>query len=200
MLNFEQACETLKVAETKYDTSRQVDYGIRLQFCSNRSLQEKIYAKYKKKPEPASSGQLPKLCDVGCCEIDHLTDSEVFRFFSEIFERNDISQTGKCLYLSINDGPCAAILYKSGAVFFPMLVTMPPPKHLSKFRYMFSKLFDDVEVEKQKNGEWAEEYSEEMITRLRSDASRKISKFLKRKIANFPLFPFGNAFLGLMFD
>ena len=202
MLTFDQVCEKLKIAEV--GQSPEINYKIELKFCSNRELQEKTYAKYIKfwkKRQLPSQNFLLKLCDVGCSEIGHLTGSETFRFFSQIFSRDDICRSGNCLYLSINESPCAVVLFQTENPFFPNLITLSPPRHLEKFRFMFSKLFDDDEVKKRSHQQtYAADYKPEKINSLRSEAIQEFSKFLKTPLGEFPLHPYGNAFMGLMFD
>jgi len=204
MLTFQQVCKELKRAEAG---GCEINYKIEQKACSNQNLQEKVIAKYNQYWESkfSDNNTLPNLSVIGCCEIGHLTGNQLFRLFAQIFERDDIYEFGNCLYFSINGQHRAAVLFLGSDRYplFPNLITTPPPTDSKEFRFIFSKLFDDDEVEmrrKHENKEITDRYTEEKIQSLRLKAKQKYFEFLKTRLTDFPLMPFAYSFMGLVFN
>ena len=125
--------------------------------------------------------------------------------FSRIFKNDDLCKFGNCLYLSVNNLSIAAILFlrSDNYSLFPNLVTYTPQNQKTELRFIFSKLFDNDEVEKrclEKNKEIADNYSSDKINQIRFRAKPEYFKFLKTPRAEFPQTPFKSAFTGVVFD
>ena len=205
MLSFNQVCQELQQEELA--SFRDIECNISRNFYPSSQLQEKIDTLYEifwwKKPKKPNEFS-PRPIVVGCCEIGKLSGCEVMWLFSRIFKNDDLCKYGTCLCLSINKLPIAAILFFGSDHYplFPHFVT-PKTSQREEDRSMYSKLFNDDEVEKRrlgKNQASASYYTLEKINHLRSKANSEYFKILKTQLAEFPQIPFRDAFMGLMFE
>ena len=147
MLALKQVCEELKHTEMKNFEKRKP--SIELDISSNPKLQQKVFRKFKDYwKSKANASPHPKFYHAGCCEVGHLSGSELFYFFTNIFMDDYICKPGNCLYLSINQSTFSGILFlgsnQPDYPLFPNFIPVSPQRSCDKF--MFTKLFSDKDV------------------------------------------------------
>jgi len=143
--------------------------------------------KYRYERRSSFTNTSLQLSCTGCCPIDQLTGNELLRVLFDLFNKRNqhFHEPGNYLCFSINGKLIAAC----ASIKLQMLSITPSPTIITrdekKFLYLFSKLFDDVEVNNRRVGDKSFFYSTEIIQSLRNEAKQLYPKFLKLTIAEF---------------
>ena len=201
MYSYQDLCEILKDAVLSTSSS---DHEIKpiSQFFDVHDLRGKVEYKYKKQTKWAKmdADLLTTYC-VGCCPIDRFNGKELLGVFKEIYSSKKFL-SGNYLCFSANRILVASILQLKDN----MVEITPTPllsTSVKKFWYLFSKLFDDDEVDKRKKNSINSFYSKEIIESLRDQAKNLYPKFLSISVAQFLSLPdeenvFFYSFIGLI--
>ena len=201
MYSYQNLCEILRDAVLSTPSS---DYEIKpiSQFYDVHDLLGKVEYKFKTQMKLAKmdADLLTTFC-VGCCPIDRFNGKELLGVFKEIFSSKKFLP-GNYLCFSANRILVAGILQLKDNM---IEITTTPLLSMSakKFRYIFSKLFDDDEVDKRKKSSSNSFYTKEIIESLRDQAKNLYPKFLSLSVAQFLSLPdeenvFFYSFIGLI--
>ena len=197
MVSFSKVCRCLSDAVSLSEIPK---YRIKPEagFKDVFDMERKVKYKYEKWLSYKPQNSPPPLQCLGCCEVDEFNGNELLRILHHLISRDDICRPGKFLYFSKKQSFTAALFFKS---FLPMGITpfFEDDKNL-EYRFLFEKLFDDaqVKIKKETPNDEREYYSADVVERLRREALELFPIFLKTKVEEFPLFPFGNSFFGLL--
>jgi len=198
MTTFRQTCRILTEAvplRGAEDEARRYEINHALsEFQDTEDLFRKVKYRYDRWISFLPAREIPPpLSNIGCCEIGSFTGNELFKIFYAIFFNSDY-KPGNVLYFSKFGSLCAAILFTHST---PESITPFCPKKDMNCRFLYTKLFDDdrVEERRRRNQQY---YEKNYIREHRNKAITEFSIFLNTKICEFHLYPYGNAFLGLL--
>ena len=183
MHGFQELCHALKKAVTLTEEPKFVIQPGR-SFLDPFGVQGKVkylHDRYSAKLEQRK--RYEPSC-IGHCSIDSFTGFELLKILYSLLEKQDPCEPGDYVCFSINGEARAAIeIYNS--VSYTVAAGFSTEDE--KFKRMFTKLFDDDEIHRQRN-EYPEKrqlYLQEDINRYRLKAKNDFPLFLKQKFSDF---------------
>ena len=124
-----------------------------------------------------------RMSPIGCCQIGSLTGNKLLKVLRNIFNSTKIL-SGNYLCFAADGILVAAIAISKARM---LAITPTPPLSLldKKFKFLFSKLFDDEEVNTQRKGNYSSLYTKKFIKSLKTQAKSLYPKFLNISATEF---------------
>ena len=199
MCNFQKTCKELKKA---VPLNNAPNVGKLTECPISGNLEEKVKKKHNRwVNQYLPPGNTYDLIRLGCYPIDNLTGLNLLKVLCK-FSNDNQYQPGNYLYLSLNGKPIAALVFVLQNVL--SITTKTENQH---WKGMFTKLFDDTEIQKQQNiEERSQFYLENDITGYREEAKpeyhnffvQTCSEFLNDEITESLKWALWNSFFGVL--
>ena len=196
MFRYNQVCQELKKGFTRDPFSYKIDVEKQ---CNNPDLWFKTEELYKKWINHDASNIVYEPKTIGCCEISELSGNDLFRIFLDICNNNEYNQIGSRVFFDVKGDSKAVLVFSKDN----LLTKAASPREDdgdvdNDHRGMFAKLFNDEKVQSFEGTDFEMFYTIPLLQRYRSEAKAQFHQFLSEKFGQFPFYPYGKCFLGLI--
>ena len=196
MFSYNQVCQELKKGFSKNPPSYNIDFE---KTCNNDDLLHKTEKLYEKWINHDASNIVYEPKTIGCCEISELSGNDLLRVFLDICNNKEYNQIRSLIFFDIKGHSKTVLVFSKDNLLTK--ATSPSEDDLNvdnHHRGMFAKLFNDEKVQSFKGTDFEMFYTTDLIQQYRSEAKAQFHQFLSEKFGQFPFYPYGKCFLGLI--